>query len=226
MLVRTAWRAFMLLAVLGGPAATASASAESPEVPIVVRGTPLQRAPEVFGTVGLPVRPERYLELWRHASSGDLEAPALQRFIAPARALGRAAQLDYVQLAARQIRWRSDATGWGQHDYWATAAETLGVGYGDDDDLAILKMQALEALGWPARDLYLTLGHDDVAGPITVLLVRTDSDFRILDEREDHSLPVSQRTGFVPQLSFSDSGAWLHGHRYLAAAAGARTAAK
>ncbi|WP_185829129.1 transglutaminase-like cysteine peptidase [Sphingomonas ginkgonis] len=218
------WQAAALLALAGNAIPASAAESPSEEAPLVVRGTPAARAPEVFGTVGLPVRAERYAELWNHVLAGRIDAPALQHFVAPARRLEPAAQLAFVQRAAGQLRWRSDATVWGQHEYWATAAETLQAGYADDDCLAVLKMQALQALGWSPRNLYLTIGHDQVAGATTVLLVRTGEGFQLLDDRSERPLPAAERSGFVPQLSFSSAGHWLHGR--LARTGGATLAAR
>ena len=104
-----------------------------------------------------------------------LIAPALQ-------ADARTADF-YIQGAVYQrIRWMSDATEWGQHDYWASAAETLEHGAGDMEDRAIVKMQALRALGFSTRDLYLTMGRDKVGGPITVLIVRLGGRYYVLDD--------------------------------------------
>ena len=107
----------------------------------------------------------------------------MQRLVAPARGLSREQQMAYVQAAVtRNIRWMSDATEWGRHDYWASAAETLEHGAGDMENRAIVKMQALRTLGFPARDLYMTMGRDKVGGPITVLMVRLGRRFYVLDD--------------------------------------------
>src|SRR5678815_3644075 len=157
------------LAILSGVARAADA-ADYGQRPIIVSLT-------------IPVKPERYLDGWERARRDDSADPRMQALIAPARGLSRDQQISYVQGAVFQrIHWRSDATEWGYHDYWASAAETLQHGYGDEEDRAIVKMQALRALGFPTRDLYLTMGRDKVDGPITVLIVRLGERYYVLDD--------------------------------------------
>jgi predicted transglutaminase-like cysteine proteinase len=142
----------------------------------------------------------------------------MQRWVAPARGLSREQQIAYVQAAVtRDIRWMSDATEWGLQDYWASAAETLQHGAGDMEDRAIVKMQALRTLGVPTRDLYLTLGRDKVGGPITVLLVRVERRFYVLDDLGGAPIPAERRQGFEPMVTLGSNNAWVHGHRYAKA---------
>ncbi|HUE78626.1 MAG TPA: transglutaminase-like cysteine peptidase, partial [Sphingomicrobium sp.] len=114
----------------------------------------------------------------------------------------------------REIVWRSDATEWGRHDYWASASETLTRGAGDMEDHAILKMQALRALGFSASDLFLMMGKDKVAGPITVLVVRLDPrNYVMLEDLGGPPIAADRHTGFKPIMSFSGSNSWVHGRR-------------
>src|SRR5205085_10150459 len=109
--------------------------------------------------------------------------PTMQRLIAAARPLPPLQQLAFVQNAvSSSIRWVSDTTEWGQHDYWASASQTLERGAGDMEDRAIVTMQALRALGIKNSDLFLTMARDSVGGPITVLTVRIDGRYYILDD--------------------------------------------
>jgi len=111
----------------------------------------------------------------------------------------------------------SDTTEWGQHDYWASAAETLSHGAGDMEDRAILKMQALRTLGIPQRDLYLTLGRDKVGGPLAVLIVRCAGRYYVLDDLGGAPIPAERRQGFEPMLTLGFGGSWIHGHRVASA---------
>lgn len=136
----------------------------------------------------------------------------MQQLIAPARRLNRFQQMAYVQTrVTRNIRWVSDATEWGQHDYWATATETLAHGAGDEEDRAIVKLQALRALGFSSQDLFLTLARDRVGGPITVLMARLYGHYWVLDDTGGAPYLVeSRRLEFQPVLSFGWNGAWVH----------------
>ena len=187
--------------------------------PIIVTAQAAPISPNLFGTVALPVRAERYEAGWRRAELDASFLPSMQRLVAPARGLSREQQIAYVQAAVnRNIRWMSDATEWGLHDYWASAAETLQHGAGDMEDRAIVKLQALRTLGVPTRDLYLTMGQDKVGGPITVLLVRLGQRFYVLDDLGGDPIPAERRQGFEPMLTLCSTTAWIHGHRIAAAA--------
>ena len=187
-----------------------------PQRPIVVTGRSLVIAPDLFGTVTLPVRSERYAGQWERARLDASYHPAMRQLIAPAHGLGRRDQLFYVQSAvSRRIRWMSDATEWKRHDYWASARETLEHGAGDDEDRAILKMQALRALGFSSTDLYLTIGKQKIGGPpIAVLLARMGNEVFLLDDWSGPPIPISRKHDFEPILSFSGTSSWLHGKRY------------
>jgi predicted transglutaminase-like cysteine proteinase len=182
--------------------------------PIIVTGQAAPITPDLFGTVALPVRADRYAAGWRRAGLDASFLPSMQRLVAPARGLSREQQIAYVQAAVdRDIRWMSDATEWGLQDYWASAAETLQHGAGDMEDRGIVKMQALRTLGFPSRDLYMTIGVDKVGGPITVLLVRLGRKFYVLDDLGGSPIPADRRQGFEPMLTLGSNVAWIHGHR-------------
>jgi predicted transglutaminase-like cysteine proteinase len=187
--------------------------------PIVVTGRPV--TPDLFGTVALPVRADRYAAGWRRAGLDASFLPSMQRLVAPARGLAREQQLAYVQAAVtRNVHWISDATEWGREDYWASAAETLQHGAGDMEDRAIVKMQALRTLGFPTRDLYLTMGRDKVGGPITVLLARLNNRFYVLDDLGGAPIPADRREGFEPMITLGQNASWIHGHRVAGRASG------
>jgi predicted transglutaminase-like cysteine proteinase len=168
--------------------------------------------PNILGTLAEPIRAERFAASLSRAFADASTLPAMQRLIAPARMLNRFQQIAYVQRAvAQDIRWESDATQWGQHDYWASASETLARGAGDMEDRAIVKMQALRALGFSPSDLFLTLARDRVGGPITVLMARVGGHFLVLDDTGGTPFPVEQRKfELQPLLSFGWGGAWVH----------------
>lgn len=187
--------------------------------PIIVTGKALPVTPSVFGTIALPVSSGRYAAGWRRATLDASHLPSMQRLVAPARGLARGQQIAYVQSAVtRNVRWISDATEWGQHDYWASAAETLQHGAGDMEDRAIVKMQALRSLGFPPRDLYLTMGRDKVGGPITVLLVRLGDRFYIIDDLGGAPVAADVRQGFEPMVTLGHNASWIHGRRRVAPA--------
>ena len=174
--------------------------------------TLLPAAPAMLETSAVPIRAERFtLELGRARQDGRA-LPAIQRLVAPARSLKPIDKLAFVQSTVnRQIKWMSDTTLWGRHDYWATAAETLQKGAGDMEDRAIVKMQALRALGFGQEDLFLTMARDKVGGPMTVLTARVNGRYYILDDSGAAPFDSEKRRReFSPLMSFGLAGAWMH----------------
>lgn len=168
--------------------------------------------PNMLGTTAVSIRAERFSGSLSQALQDASQSPALQRMVTPARQLPPLQQVAYVQSRVHNsIRWISDATEWGQHDYWASASQTLERGAGDMEDRAIVKMHALRALGFRPGDLFLTLGRDRVGGPVTVLAVRLNGRFLILDDTGGAPFAVdTRRNEFQPILSFGWAGAWVH----------------
>lgn len=210
-----------------GAATPAFAQTEAAANTITVTGFARPSVPNLFGTVAVPARVSRYADGWFRSRQDASSHPGMQRLIAPARTLPKEAQVAYIQQAVtKQIHWVSDATEWGKHDYWASAAQTLDHGAGDMEDRAILKLQALRSLGFPGRDLYLTMGRDKVGGQLTVLVVRLGERFYVLDDLGGRPVPAEYREGFEPFLTFGANTTWLHGRRVHLAAAGGRSAAR
>ena len=198
-----------------------SAAADSAETgraqsPIYVIGNV---GPNMLGTNTVPLHANRFTGSWAHAMQDASHSPLLQRMVAPARDLSPLQKLAFVQSrVSTNIRWISDATEWGQHDYWATASETLARGAGDMEDRAIVKMHALRALGFNPNDLFLTMGRDQVGGPITVLAARLNGRFFVLDDTGGSPFAIeSRRKEFRPLLSFGSTGVWAHTAKTLAA---------
>jgi predicted transglutaminase-like cysteine proteinase len=181
----------------------------------------------MLGTIAMPVRAERFGDSLKRAREDASRAPALQLLVAAARPLAPLQQLLFVQRAVNsRIHWISDATEWGQHDYWASAAQTLSRGAGDMEDRAIVKLQALRALGFSNSDLFLTLARDRVGGPITILTVRSDGHYYVLDDSGAAPFDAEQRRfELQPLISFGLYGAWVHVRPAAIASAGSRTTA-
>lgn len=209
-------------AVVHSPAAADSVEVVQANAPIFVTRN---QGPNMLGTVALPIRAARFAESWGRASADATRSAEVQRLISPARAMGRLQKVNFVQSAVHaRVRWMSDATQWGQHDYWATADQTLARGAGDMEDRAIVKMQALRALGFQPDELYLTLGRDRVGGPITVLMVRIEGRYFMVDDTGGPAVLLDRRAReFQPQLSFGAGGSWVHA-RKLAPKTAARAA--
>jgi len=201
--------ALLIASVQLTPVLSAPVTPAAPAAMIV----PFQAAgPNILGTVAVPIKAERFRENLNRARADASSSPVLQHLITPARPLPPLQQLSFVQRAVHaSIQWVSDTTEWGQHDYWATASQTLARGAGDMEDRAIVKMQALRALGFNNSDLFLTLARDRVGGPITVLIVRVSGKYYVLDDTGGAPfLAEERRFEFQPVITFGWSGAWVH----------------
>lgn len=169
-------------------------------------------SPNLLGLQAVPIRADRFSDSLKRAREDASASPILQRLIAPARLLPPLQKMAFVQSAVTaSIHWISDATEWGQHDYWASASQTLSHGAGDAKNRAIVKLHALRALGFNNSDLFLTLARDRVGGPITVLTVRNGGHYYVMDDTGGRPFAVEERRfEFQPLMSFGMYGAWVH----------------
>ncbi|MGQ0741093.1 MAG: transglutaminase-like cysteine peptidase [Alphaproteobacteria bacterium] len=105
------------------------------------------------------------------------------------------------------IREKTDATHWGVADRWDFPAD----GYGDCEDIAILKREMLIAFGLPAEALLLTVVWDRKNQGHAVLTTHTPQGDYVLDNRSPHVLPWWQ-TGydFVKRQSQLDPNQWVY----------------
>lgn len=185
--------------------APVEASAQRPTLPT---------APDLFGTIALPAPPAPMGDRWRRVRD-FIPAASLMSLVEPVAGLSRARQMLFVQsVVQRTLGYRPDTEMWGESDYWASAAETLSRGGGDCEDLAIVKYQALLALGFAPADLVLSVGRDRKRGDHALLLVRDAGQWWVFDDNLPRPVRPEQRVGFEPVMSFSGSAMqWLHGRR-------------
>ena len=104
-------------------------------------------------------------------------------------------------------------TGSGVADFWANAGETLRRGTGDSEDIAIVKMQALKAAGFNAKDLYLSVGRHSGRGAHILLLARTPHGFFVLDDQVQGLVSAAHNSRFTPIMTLGQGKSWLHGRR-------------
>ena len=86
----------------------------------------------------------------------------------------------------------SDREHWGVEDRWDLPSD----GYGDCEDIQLLKRKELIARGLPRRAMRMTVVIDEEGDGHAVLTVRTDRGDLILDNRRTAILPWTQ-TGYV-----------------------------
>jgi predicted transglutaminase-like cysteine proteinase len=117
-----------------------------------------------------------------------------------------------VNRTLNAIRFVDDPTHWGEEDYWATPAESVGSNGGDCEDFSIAKYFLLKELGIPIAKLRMTyVKATKLNQPHMVLAYyeRPDAEPLVLDNLEDTVRPASQRPDLVPVYSFNDEEVWI-----------------
>ena len=135
-------------------------------------------------------------------------------------------KLDREALVSRVNQWvnhaiayEDDQQSFHRPDVWSDARSTLSRGAGDCEDIAILKYQALAALGVPRQDMYLTIARDTIRrADHALLVVRLGVRFVVLDNATDKLLDGASDNGYRALLSFNSEGKWLHGRESQAPA--------
>jgi predicted transglutaminase-like cysteine proteinase len=117
-----------------------------------------------------------------------------------------------VNRTLNRIRFLDDSAHWGQEDYWATPAESVGSNGGDCEDFAIAKYFLLKELGVPIAKLrmtYVKATRLNQAHMVLAYYPRPESEPLVLDNLEDAVRPASQRTDLIPVYSFNDEEVWI-----------------
>ena len=126
--------------------------------------------------------------------------------------LAEAQLLIEVNRTLNGIRFIDDPAHWGEEDYWATPAESVGSNGGDCEDFSIAKYFLLKELGIPIAKLRMTyVKAIKLNQPHMVLAyyARPDAEPLVLDNLEDTVRPASQRPDLVPVYSFNDEEVWI-----------------
>ena len=171
-------------------------------------------SPDILGTAAIGAGVTIYDARFRRVSNTDLDHPMVRDMAAQMVGLSPDQQLVQAQSLVRsRVRWMHDLDNMRVADFWSNAGETLERGTGDSEDIAIATMQLLKAAGFPARDLYLSIGRHRQAGQHIVLVASTPSGFRVLDDRVGHPVPATDINLFTPVLTVGLGKSWLHGRR-------------
>lgn len=167
-------------------------------------------------TTLLAERAERY---FREDCTGDICDSALRKQFAAtvreARSIPHDAKMRTINSSVNHaIRYVPDQRLYGRSDHWATAAETMARGAGDCEDQAILKMWMLRAAGVSASDMEILLVRDKARGvDHAVLAVNVDGTLWVMDNTRDQVLRDVNNASYMPLLSLSADGVWIHGQR-------------
>jgi predicted transglutaminase-like cysteine proteinase len=117
-----------------------------------------------------------------------------------------------VNRALNRIPFIDDQKHWGENDYWATPAESVGSGGADCEDFSIAKYFLLKELGVPTQRLRMTYVKAlklNQAHMVLAYYPRPDAEPLVLDNLEDSVRPASQRTDLEPVYSFNDEELWI-----------------
>lgn len=112
------------------------------------------------------------------------------------------------------VRYVPDQQLYGTSDYWADLDQTLLVGAGDCEDLAIAKMQLLQQLGFESADLHLVLLKDERRKVFhAVLVVQVNGSNFVLDSITDAVRHDGEIKDYLPLVSFNSDRSWIYGSR-------------
>src|SRR4029079_4595950 len=141
------------------------------------------------------------LEAWKRNASERKRSPIVE-----------SALLADVNRLLNRVPFVDDAVHWGEEDYWATPAESIGSNGADCEDFSIAKYFLLKELGVPIARLRLTyLQSLKLHQPHMVLAyyASPSAEPLVLDNLEDTVRPASQRKDLVPVYSFNDEEVWV-----------------
>jgi len=141
------------------------------------------------------------LEAWKR--------DAAQRKHAPAREIVLLADVNRI---LNRVRFVDDRVHWGEVDYWATPAESVGSNGADCEDFSIAKYFLLKELGVPVTRLRLTYVKSlklNQAHMVLAYYERPDAEPLVLDNLDDRVRPASQRADLVPVYGFNDEEVWI-----------------
>jgi predicted transglutaminase-like cysteine proteinase len=141
------------------------------------------------------------LEAWKRDAAERKRSPAQE-----------ALMMAEVNRMLNRVPFVDDSVHWGEDDYWATPAETVGSNGADCEDFTIAKYFLLKELGVPIARMRLTYVKSlRLNQPHMVLAyyARPDAEPLVLDNLEDTVRPASQRRDLLPVYSFNDEEVWI-----------------
>ena len=190
--------------------------------------------PGIFGSTALPIaslpQTSRWRQLLAERADRHFSGPcndtsglcrnalfrSLLETVNNARKLTPLQQIERVNRTVnRLVRYRTDFEHYGVADYWSNFGETVMAGAGDCEDIAIVKMWMLRALGFSEGDLELVIvRHTRLGVDHAVLAIAVDGEKRIADNLSDAVRPESELRHYRPVFSFAGAGgSWLHGFK-------------
>jgi len=112
-----------------------------------------------------------------------------------------------------RVRGVEDRDLWRMEDYWATPAETIGIGSGDCEDYALAKYYLLKELGVPLDRLRIAyvriLRQGGQAHMVLAYFPTPDAEPLIMDNLDAFVQSASKRKDLEPVYGFNDDGLLL-----------------
>lgn len=169
-------------------------------------------APRFLRSEGIPVRRTQYDERWRAVREAGLSAECARTILGSLdKPQSPSALLAFNRTVNGRVRYVADGRS-DENDSWAIAADTLRAGAGDCEDVAILKLQLLLALGVSERDIYFTLVRDTIRKrDHAVVVIQSPDGPMLLDSVSDRPLDAAGNSGYQPVVAFSGEQKWLLG---------------
>lgn len=96
-------------------------------------------------------------------------------------------------------------------DVWSPPAETLERGYGDCEDMALLKRSLFLEAGGKEEDTCFLIVFDQIARIQHAVLLINDGGWKLLDAYNSLVLPVEQVRDYTPQFAYMGDEAWTYG---------------
>lgn len=176
-------------------------------VPEVVPPPP---PPRFLASVGVPLQHTPYDQRWQAVQQSGLSYECASFVLDRTIPLGSFEDLaDFNRQINGRVRYAEDSGS----DAWAEAADTLWSGQGDCEDIAILKLQLLIAVGVPEDDIYFTLVRDGLRRrDHAVAVVRLGGRSWVLDSLDDALRDADQAVpAYQAVMAFSGERKWLLG---------------
>ena len=198
----------------------------SPDVDHTVTGTIRNKKNNVFGSVAIPFNnigtKGKWQDAYKKAANFGITACAddmcNERYASVSGKIdleqdGFLGTLNRVNYQVNTtIKYVEDQVNYGQLDFWANANETLALGSGDCEDIAILKFAVLAQAGVPKEAMSLVILKDNARDLYhATLAVATNRGYFILDNVVNYVYEDKEAPNYQPLYSFSMDRSWLHG---------------
>lgn len=96
-------------------------------------------------------------------------------------------------------------------DVWSPPAETLKRGYGDCEDMALLKRSLFLEAGGKEEDTCFLIVFDQIARMQHAVILINDKGWKLLDAYNSLVLPIGEVRDYTPQFAYMGNEAWTFG---------------